>query len=274
MQYIKEVVISLIILIIGIVSFVSAIQLKFMSDSVSNIFIYIGTASFVYIVYVYALKYMRNRRWINPRYVTPKKFKISAVVVGYVVSSTIKSFFVTSQKGENQKLIEYHQQNKDVLTNITNSGINAPIIEEVVFRGILFIILMAVTGAIFKHRSIKNQRLGMCMFIIVSSMMFGLVHIAKAGDILNIMPYLISGVTLSILFVMTKDVRVTIGVHALNNIMIVLTRSGYELLTAILIMIMVAYSGIYFYINVYRYRDSIKATISRIKGHRVGDSNA
>ncbi|MGK8594698.1 MULTISPECIES: CPBP family intramembrane glutamic endopeptidase [Bacteria] len=265
MQYIKEVLISLLILIIGIVSFVSAIQLKFKSDSVGNIFLYIGTASLVYILYILALKYLRNRRWINPRYVIPKRFKISTVVVGYVVSSTIKSFFLTSQKGENQKLVEYHQQNRNVLTNISDSGINAPIIEEVVFRGVLFIILMAVTGSLFKHRSIKNQRLGICIFIIVSSMTFGLVHIAKAGDINNIMPYLISGIVLSILFVMTRDIRVTIGVHALNNIMIILTRNGYELLSVILIMIVVVYSVFYIYINLFRHIDQIKARMLNIK---------
>jgi len=80
----------------------------------------------------------------------------------------------------------------------------APIVEELIFRGVII-------GKVFK----KKPYIG----IIVSSVTFGFAHI---GVGLLIVPLqIISGLILSIAYHKTKRLEVSITIHALANLIII-----------------------------------------------------
>lgn len=256
-NYLKTIIISVLIIIIGTCLFYVGIETKFIADNINNIVTFILIPATVYIVYRLLLKYLCSKDYIDNTYVEPKKlpFFIKLVVIFVLagLSDGLSSIFETNNKSANQKLIEAKEQNIDIFTKLSSTAINAPVIEEIVFRGVLFIIFVAASGALYKNSNPQQRKLGLVSFLIVSSVLFGYVHVAKAGDIEHILPYLVSGICYSLVFIWTRDVFITIGMHAIGNFFSVMSRYGYiselliiDLLVAISLGVIVA---IYVYRN-------------------------
>lgn len=74
-----------------------------------------------------------------------------------------------------------------------------PILEELIFRGIMFHYLEQIKQGWFP--------------ILISAVLFGLLHIEPVQVVYAIL----SGVILGILYAKTRDLRVTITIHVLNN---------------------------------------------------------
>lgn len=256
MAYLKSIVRSIVIIIIGAILFLVGIETKFMADNINNILTFILIPVVVYVVYRYLLRYLRSKDYIKDIYVTPKKMSIvMKLVIIFVIggfSKGLSSVFESNTKSANQKLIEAKEQNIDIFTKISSTAINAPVIEEIVFRGVLFIIFIAASGALYKNINQQQRKLGLMSFWIVSSVLFGYVHVAKAGDIEHIMPYLVSGICYSLIFIWTKDVVITIGVHALGNFFSVMTRYGYINELLIIDMLFAIFIGIFVFFYIYR----------------------
>ena len=77
--------------------------------------------------------------------------------------------------------------------------VSAPILEELLCRGVLFEVL--------------NRRWGVKVSILISALFFGLLHFSPANAIVAIVAGLIFGV----LYVRTSSLYVTIIIHAINN---------------------------------------------------------
>lgn len=81
------------------------------------------------------------------------------------------------------------------------------------------------------------------MFILMSSAIFGLLHIIRHGDYVHIMTYTVSGFIYSLVFTFTRDIKLPIILHMLNNIPVTLNKYGYEWITvAIMIMYFIVVS--------------------------------
>lgn len=98
----------------------------------------------------------------------------------------------------NQKVLESIHMNPIIL--ITHSVIIAPIVEEVVFRGLLM-------ARVFKSNSIVG--------LIISSFLFGLVHIPNSIGAWII--YSGMGVVLATVYRTTKKLEYSIMAHMINN---------------------------------------------------------
>jgi membrane protease YdiL (CAAX protease family) len=79
--------------------------------------------------------------------------------------------------------------------------VSAPILEELLCRGLLFEVL--------------NRRWGVKVSILVSALFFGLLHLSPANAIVAVVAGLIFGT----LYVRTSSLYVTIIIHAVNNIL-------------------------------------------------------
>ncbi|HHO6498352.1 TPA: lysostaphin resistance A-like protein [Staphylococcus aureus] len=104
---------------------------------------------------------------------------------------------------------------------VIDSVVVAPVIEEVLFRGILFFALYKLIKELEKLEKWKfsdktNQYITVILFIIVSGLLFSSVHLSQS--FLTSLPYLFAGVTLAIIFVITKNLLITITIHALSNL--------------------------------------------------------
>lgn len=130
--------------------------------------------------------------------------KLIVIILGYIsfmVSSVALSIlFKTTESTETAKLI-----GNSGLSGAFLAVIIAPLSEELLFRGL------------FRH-SIKND----VLFIVVNSILFGLMHFQNTGIFINdIYPIIgtgIGGVILSLSYLKTKDIKVPITIHALFNL--------------------------------------------------------
>jgi uncharacterized protein len=80
----------------------------------------------------------------------------------------------------------------------------APVLEEIIFRKILF-------GEIYK-------RTNFFVAVLISALVFGAVH----GDFLHLLQYFVMGVVFAALYVQTKRIIVPIITHGLMNLMVVI----------------------------------------------------
>ncbi|MFB1100175.1 lysostaphin resistance A-like protein [Terribacillus sp. JSM ZJ617] len=80
----------------------------------------------------------------------------------------------------------------------------APVLEEIIFRKILF-------GEIYK-------RTNFFVAVLISALVFGAVH----GDFLHLLQYFVMGVVFAALYVQTKRIIVPIITHSLMNLMVVI----------------------------------------------------
>ncbi|QXE02285.1 CPBP family intramembrane glutamic endopeptidase [Terribacillus sp. DMT04] len=80
----------------------------------------------------------------------------------------------------------------------------APILEEIIFRKIIF-------GEIYK-------RTNFFVAVLISALLFGVVH----GDLLHLLQYFVMGVIFATLYVQTKRIIVPIITHGLMNLMVVI----------------------------------------------------
>lgn len=131
--------------------------------------------------------------FITPRY-----------IIYYLIYFTIAIICATILKtgvSENQKSIEQ----LPLYVSIPLAVIWAPIVEELIFRGAI-------------RRFIKNN----IAFIIVSGLLFGLLHTFDEGSIekaiLLGIPYITCGLFLAYMYKKTNNITVSMIIHSVNNI--------------------------------------------------------
>ena len=81
-----------------------------------------------------------------------------------------------------------------------NAALIGPICEEIAFRGT------------FK-RLITNKK----VYLLITSLIFGLVHVVFNLDFINIFPYMLLGFFLSLTYFETDNIYTTIGIHIFHN---------------------------------------------------------
>ena len=137
-----------------------------------------------------------------------KKTFIKGVLTGWCllfassyVSSMIIFFFTKSNDSSmNQQaitsLMEFHPILMGAMTVLC-----APIAEEVVFR------LTIMRGLL------KQPWIG----ILLSSFLFGMIHVVSAGDFIYLIQYMAMGIALGYVYYRHQNIWFSIGVHAVQN---------------------------------------------------------
>lgn len=83
--------------------------------------------------------------------------------------------------------------------------ITAPLSEEIAFRG-----------------SFKNFTNNKTLYLIVTSFLFGFIHVAFSGDYINILPYAALGFFLSKAYYETDNILVSTIIHSFHNFLCIL----------------------------------------------------
>lgn len=179
--------------------------------------VYIQT---VFVVTFGALFYREIRQAV-------KRFKTSAcflIVLGYgisIVSAVLVQLLLVGlgvhiPQSENQNVIIALQKIAPIPLAIS-AVLLAPITEELVFRqGIAELIHRLFYY--FPHQKKWTQDAIVVMAIMVSGILFGLIHVLSNGDFIAMIPYVVSGIVYtSFYFLSGRNVAVTIGIHMLNN---------------------------------------------------------
>ncbi|GHP13040.1 CAAX amino protease [Lentilactobacillus fungorum] len=154
------------------------------------------------------------------KYARPAKRPITAQNIKWIIFSWLGFFVIEVVLGLLNQAI-YHvtqtSNNEVIQTMMTNSHLTlilmgftavfcSPILEELVFRGFL-------VGAFFKANSFWPP-------IITSAIFFAIPHM-ETINVISFSTYALLGGILAYLFVKTRNIKVSIGLHFLNNLIAV-----------------------------------------------------
>lgn len=244
---VKSIFTKLGFIVLGILVFILFLEMKFGADSVSDNLVYIIIILLVINLYVSYKRFNIKYNAIPYKYFKSidisLKTKVFLVFIGVYIHSILQTFF--SSDTANQRLNEKNDEGLSMITVLVGTGLTAPIIEEIIFRGVLFIIILTASSYLLNKNNSKIDKLGIISFFIFSSLFFGFVHVAKGYDIENIGGYLVSGIILSLVFVFTRDIKIGIAIHMIINICSVLGRYEYKGIIALLVIIMLIYIFVY-----------------------------
>lgn len=125
---------------------------------------------------------------------------------------------------ENQQAIEAMINSPIPWGSIFPIIFGAPIVEELIFRGaiagLIYVALAYIFTAIKKSNELtKIMKIAINIScVIVSATLFGLLHVITSGDFTSVTPYVVSGITLTTIFLITKkNVVLAILTHMFMN---------------------------------------------------------
>ncbi|WP_317608875.1 CPBP family intramembrane glutamic endopeptidase [Staphylococcus epidermidis] len=240
-KHLSNILSIVMIIILGILCFELCIQLKFLGDRYKNIYVYLIMIVTSVVIYTFFKNYVKRKEIIKSKYLKPKKMSwksnIIIILLSIIFDSALKQPFPS--KSENQNRVEESQKGMDIFTALIDSSISPGIIEEICFRGILFIIILASSSYLFNYNKKRFDWIGLITFFVFSSVFFGFVHVAKSYDIQNIGGYIMSGIVLSFIFLLTRDLKLPIIVHALGNAFSIFYRYDMQFINYILLSVLV-----------------------------------
>ncbi|HGO1493128.1 TPA: lysostaphin resistance A-like protein [Staphylococcus aureus] len=161
---------------------------------------------------------------IYPKAIVKKRYVLFIAMCAYGIQFHLRLFVdsFNSSVSDNEKRLRESLGDKSVLENIVNASVYHGIMEEVLYRGLLymvcanFVILIAIiTGLSVKHQ--VTNIVGVLFFLFTSSYLFGLSHVYDTKDYAHISGYIVSGVVLAGVYLLTKSIIAPIIVHFMNN---------------------------------------------------------
>lgn len=155
-----------------------------------------------------------------------KRYIIIFSVYGFLINSVSSRIYteIFGLPKNEQRLNEKQHMFEMYISN----GIKAPVVEELLFRGLLFLTIVSL----FYVSNGKSRRFSKTsiniMFVILSTVIFGFMHGVNWGrlfaeriietDFRHTIPYLVAGLIYSLLYMVTKTIFAPIIAHMLNNL--------------------------------------------------------
>ncbi len=150
---------------------------------------------------------------VVPKNIKKVLFTFALMYITMMILNPLMTWLTQSSDSQNQQLI-IDSMRQDPMYVILSAVIMAPIVEEIVFRGVLF-------------RKIRNMN-RYVLAIIISSITFGLMHVLQSILEMNVMdlPFIVVYIVLGLFFVKiyeeTGKLSNAIWLHLLNNVVGVL----------------------------------------------------
>ncbi len=129
---------------------------------------------------------------------------IACVYGGNYIGSFISILFGGDDQSANQQGIEMIMFSSYGVIMVIVTVFVGPIVEELIFRKAL-------------HDALRNLKLPTWLILTISSVLFGLIHVVSAGDLIYIFPYIFMGFALGGLEIINDNVYPSIFVHIFNN---------------------------------------------------------
>lgn len=101
-------------------------------------------------------------------------------------------------------------------TQLVHESLNVGIIEEICFRGLIFIFIFTMFNFFFNDKKYNHDWLSLELFVLISSLAFGFAYVLRGGDQSHIWVYALSGVIFSF-YLFFKRYKTYMIYHALTN---------------------------------------------------------
>lgn len=129
---------------------------------------------------------------------------VGLVYLGNLVGSAITAILGGEGSSTNQETLEVIMLSKYGPIMILMIVIVGPVVEELIFRKSM-------------HDLFRYFKLPSWAVLLISSVLFGLIHVISAKDFVQVFPYICMGLTLGWLEIKTKNIFPSIFVHIFNN---------------------------------------------------------
>lgn len=174
----------LIVLASSMLLFYIFLSTKFLVDNTQDITSDVILILIVAVFYMIFLKYVKKQNLITEKYINTENgnwhWKLTLIFSGLLANISLDSYF--NSNTENQKLVEKQNQHLDMYTQLVHDCLNAGIIEEICFRGLIFIFIFSIFNYFFNERKYQYDWLSIAIFILISSFIFGMFHVVYSGD--------------------------------------------------------------------------------------------
>ena len=192
---------------------------KFLVDNTQDITSNVILIMIVVVVYMIFVKYVKKQNLITPKYMKTENgnwlWKLTLIFLGLLVNLCLDSNF--NSNTENQKLVEKQNQHLDMYTQLVHESLNVGIIEEICFRGLIFIFIFTILNFFFNEKKYNHDWLSLGLFVLISSLAFGFAHVLRSEDWSHIWVYALSSFTFSLLRIFPKDIKTCMIYHVLTN---------------------------------------------------------
>ena len=123
------------------------------------------------------------------------------------IASIPLGIFYPDYESINSNNIELVVKTFPIFISIISIGILGPIVEETVFRGIL-------VGKL-------KEYIPSTICVIISSVLFMFLHVRAitTQELLYCLPYFVTGILYSIIFLKTKNITISMMLHIINNLL-------------------------------------------------------
>ncbi len=129
---------------------------------------------------------------------------LGAGYLGNFIGSTIVSILGGADSSLNQSGIETLMFSKYAIIMVIIVVFIGPIVEELVFRKAL-------------HDFLRSLKFPVWLILIISSLLFGFIHVLDEGDLVQVFPYIFMGVALGGVELYSKNIYPSILVHIFIN---------------------------------------------------------
>ncbi|GBU10966.1 hypothetical protein AwErysi_05820 [Erysipelotrichaceae bacterium] len=161
----------------------------------------------------------------------PVAYIISLIFTGILIS--FASLFVSLPDTSANQLAIEESMKVSPLGNITATIIGAPVVEEIIFRlviaGCIYFLVMHLMGVRKNnYNEAQSKRVfAAAISIVVSAILFGVLHVISAGDYLAVVPYISMGIVFSTFYFVTqRNIVAVILLHMLANIIATVVSLG------------------------------------------------
>ena len=176
-----------------------------------------------------------------------KRYIVWVSSLTLLIHNMVSQTILPDVDSKNQKAVNHYLDGNSWLESIGNVGILSPIVEEVIFRGLLLFLISSIglwIVSTFKNNLTLNiRRYTSIIFIATSSLLFGVAHVVRGGDYNHIYPYLLSGFVFSTIYILTKTLYVSIFVHMIGNTIAVMVYYDNNIAVLILLVVLLYIIG-------------------------------
>ena len=131
---------------------------------------------------------------------------VGAAYLGNAIGSFITQMLGGGGESQNQQGIEALLFSKYGIIIVIVVIFIGPVVEELVFRKSI-------------HNALRSMRCPVWLMLIISSVLFGLIHVLDGGDFVEVFPYILMGVVLGGIEIFSKNIYPAIFVHMFLNAM-------------------------------------------------------
>ena len=191
------------------VYFISVLNINLNNNFIKSTYLIITSIIYlIIIVLVYKKELYKDIRNFNIKSILKyiPIYLIGILLMG--LSNIILSKITGLETSQNEVLVRKTIKLLPIYMSFS-TVIYAPIVEEITFRKTF-------------RNIIKNN----VLFIILSGIMFGIVHISvsnnQINDLLMIIPYIIMGIDLAYIYCKSKNIFTTIIIHSIHNLILLI----------------------------------------------------